>query len=1377
MSGNFKRPLSGRKDAWDPSEQVTETLKETSEDEGQSESLIKSISVGRDEAPAKSENFSGGSGSEDFAAPLVAHQELGREQKEQLGGGGDCDPSENKSADTEPKRRPHSGLPPQHSSSSPSVRKRSKQQAAEAENDASSDDHIRKMWQGKSNVMVAVRVRPLSESEGNRNLSSIVNVVDDHLVVVRAPSTAAQQADVLRQHRSREKRYAFDHAFSPSASTPEVYKKTTSFLIDGVVAGYNATVFAYGATGAGKTYTMLGSRESQTGIMFYTLRDLFKKIGSRVCVSKSQSLPGSMQRVRSYKVTCSFLEVYNEMIRDLLTPGSDYLDLREDPVKGPVVAGLSEVEAGNVEDVMSLVRKGNSRRTTEGTRANATSSRSHAVLSLVVENRDEGVRGSISNVTTGKLSLIDLAGSERAAVTQNKGIRLVEGANINRSLLALGNCINALRSDRRGTFVPYRDSKLTRLLKDSLGGNCRTVMIAVVSPASDQMEETLNTLKYANRAKNIKTRVERNVLNVDYHVSEYVNLISRLKGEITSLRSRLKKGPKVTKQADSGKDSKRLERKRNKVEVAQMSFLREQVVLNFKERMQLRRSLIEIEVQNMENQTELEMHQLAIVRWDDHVTSLKKMRSEEKSMKSEGKASYDEGGEEEEDDLYILDEPKSVAKAREESSKLERANLRNLQLKVDTERRLALNEDASKALREKMETRITSEGRKELMELEYRIGMLELENMELERSKMLHRRSTLHKDSIIERLLAQVEVRDNIINALHEQLSAHGVLPESVHDAIRNFSPMLEPFDMLRVLPTGLPLTPSTPQGSGGEDRRINPRTSMFGLVSPSGPRVQYPLDRLEEELQRIERMKLESQSSVAASSATEFRKAPSRSNAGHIKHSHSQGHGRRQGEESRAKRKHHLHLNIPPGRVKKQHPYFRHHGSSNGSLSIGGANKSNHASRRGNGRSGRGGQRKSRNQRSNSQRWLRKMKTYLSPRQRNGAKRAPPRKMVSDSVVYGTAVAHAKQASAAPNGESTTGVLPPISGKQLVDKDHASRQSYQNQFAGHPVPSGGAKDLSTPSSTQSSASSMHAKQAKGGHGVPESTASSSSASVTSGMTVTTISMRSESSFAPVAPAPIGTSSDPKKGGASARKTRDISASGSGSARRPVSASEMANAESTRRGRVRGRQDASQTASEEVHTLHRSLSPRGEKLPRTTNRTDGAADKMPMRPRRRQNQPDKLALATAEAGLATNLEKKRVDEVSDAMKATSDSRRFMKHTGKDPKENRTPAYPVTSLNRERRISLEKLNKKIASIRKQVNGSGKAQDSSSNSTSRSENPEAADEMPEHPQLEKRESKRDAKEFKRLERLWGELEFVLRRPIQSESDIEVSASLFL
>lgn len=273
-----------------------------------------------------------------------------------------------------------------------------------------------------------------------------------------------------------------------------MYDGTVKFLIDNVITGYNCCVFAYGATGAGKTYTMMGTLESP-GIMSLTLKDLFAKI--------------SHQRTQSetFDVKLSYLEIYNENIRDLLSGKQDFLDLRQDATKGVVVAGITCVKAKSPSEVLAYLEKGNKNRSCEATGANQVSSRSHAIMQVFISYKSIDTSGKTS-LRISKLSMIDLAGSERAADTQNKGLRMIEGANINRSLLALGNCINSLVDpSKRKQYVNYRDSKLTRLLKDSLGGNCKTVMIANISPAASHFDETINTLKYASRAITIKAQV------------------------------------------------------------------------------------------------------------------------------------------------------------------------------------------------------------------------------------------------------------------------------------------------------------------------------------------------------------------------------------------------------------------------------------------------------------------------------------------------------------------------------------------------------------------------------------------------------------------------------------------------------------------------------------------------------------------------------------------------------------------------------------------------------------------------------------------------------------------------------------------------------
>lgn len=480
-----------------------------------------------------------------------------------------------------------------------------------AQVEESTDGYKKAMWKGKSNILVAVRVRPLSKTERSRGHRSILEVMDGKVVVVKDPNEKKNKKDILRRNRSREKRYAFDYAFGPNTNSETVYRNTTEFLIDGVLDGYNATVFAYGATGAGKTYTMLGT-DTQPGIMFQTLKQLF----DRTNAIEQDSAAG-----KEYKVSLSYLEVYNELIRDLLTSSSDYLDLREDPIKGPTVSGISEISVDSPEHVMRLLQQGNKRRTQEPTAANQESSRSHAVLQIVIEQRDTAP-GVEQAVKIGKLSMIDLAGSERASNTQNRGIRLIEGANINRSLLALGNCINALGEKKgRGGYIPYRDSKLTRLLKDSLGGSCRTVMITNVSPASFHFEETINSLKYANRAKNIKTNVKRNVLNVKYHISEYVSLIKGLKSEISLLRNKLQDSGEKTNSNAAAVDAVvanaeiTMEQKREDMRHSKIfEELRTAIVGNFRERMQLRRGQIEIESINVQNHIEIERRLATIAR-------------------------------------------------------------------------------------------------------------------------------------------------------------------------------------------------------------------------------------------------------------------------------------------------------------------------------------------------------------------------------------------------------------------------------------------------------------------------------------------------------------------------------------------------------------------------------------------------------------------------------------------------------------------------------------------------------------------------------------------------------------------------------------------
>ncbi|KAJ2533159.1 tubulin-dependent ATPase kip3 [Coemansia sp. RSA 1937] len=414
-------------------------------------------------------------------------------------------------------------------------------------------------------IMVAVRVRPFSSKEQEmlakpptsqfgptaRNfmnysepaddapkgavIRKVVHTIDEHVLVFDPPdeSDPGRRATVgASNKRHKDIRFVFDRVYGEESSQRDLYEGTTRGLLDSVMTGYNATVFAYGATGCGKTYTISGCPEDP-GVIFLTMQELFERVAN--------------EDDKTVEITLSYLEVYNETIRDLLVDNPAQvvpLALRDDAKQTVTVVGLSEHVPKDVDEIMSLMVRGNANRTMSPTEANAVSSRSHAVLQVHVRQKPRA-GGLQTDVTSATLSIIDLAGSERATVTRNNGARMREGANINRSLLALANCINALCDQKTKRHIPYRDSKLTRLLKFSLGGNCRTVMITCVSPASTYFEETHNTLKYANRAKNIKTTVARNTKSTQVHLAQYQGKIReqsdeirRLQREIAALKSR-----------------------------------------------------------------------------------------------------------------------------------------------------------------------------------------------------------------------------------------------------------------------------------------------------------------------------------------------------------------------------------------------------------------------------------------------------------------------------------------------------------------------------------------------------------------------------------------------------------------------------------------------------------------------------------------------------------------------------------------------------------------------------------------------------------------------------------------------------------------------
>uniref|UniRef100_A0A336KW17 CSON001206 protein n=1 Tax=Culicoides sonorensis TaxID=179676 RepID=A0A336KW17_CULSO len=388
------------------------------------------------------------------------------------------------------------------------------------------------MAETQTNIRVVIRVRPFNRQELEQNQRNIIRVLDKSNLMFDPEDDHEEffYHGVKQTHRDLTKRVRkkmnmeYDDIFDWDANNSEIFEISTKPLIESLMQGYNCSVFVYGATGAGKTYTMLGSAETP-GITFLTMKALFDRIGE-------------LEDDRKFEIGISYLEVYNEQVMNLLTK-SGPMNLREDG-NGVVVSGLSLKQIHNASELLDLLAQGNRNRTQHPTDANAESSRSHAIFQVHIRMTDK----KTSQKKMVKLSMIDLAGSERAASTQCKGLRFKEGANINRSLLALGNCINKLADGSK--YVPYRDSKLTRILKDSLGGNCKTVMIANVSPSSLTYDDTYNTLKYASRAKKIKTSLRQNLLQSSLpkeylvkKVNEQQNENERLKAKIKELEARL----------------------------------------------------------------------------------------------------------------------------------------------------------------------------------------------------------------------------------------------------------------------------------------------------------------------------------------------------------------------------------------------------------------------------------------------------------------------------------------------------------------------------------------------------------------------------------------------------------------------------------------------------------------------------------------------------------------------------------------------------------------------------------------------------------------------------------------------------------------------
>ncbi|XP_054061404.1 kinesin-like protein KIF1A isoform X8 [Rissa tridactyla] len=380
-----------------------------------------------------------------------------------------------------------------------------------------------------ASVKVAVRVRPFNSREMSRESKCIIQMSGSTTTILNP-----------KQPKETPKSFSFDYSYwshtTPAdinyASQKQVYRDIGEEMLQHAFEGYNVCIFAYGQTGAGKSYTMMGKQEKdQQGIIPQLCEDLFSRI--------NETTNDNM----SYSVEVSYMEIYCERVRDLLNPkNKGNLRVREHPLMGPYVEDLSKLAVTSYNDIQDLMDSGNKARTVAATNMNETSSRSHAVFNIIFTQKRHDAETDITTEKVSKISLVDLAGSERADSTGAKGTRLKEGANINKSLTTLGKVISALaemdsgpnknKKKKKTDFIPYRDSVLTWLLRENLGGNSRTAMVAALSPADINYDETLSTLRYADRAKQIRCNA---VINEDPNNK----LIRELKDEVARLRDLL----------------------------------------------------------------------------------------------------------------------------------------------------------------------------------------------------------------------------------------------------------------------------------------------------------------------------------------------------------------------------------------------------------------------------------------------------------------------------------------------------------------------------------------------------------------------------------------------------------------------------------------------------------------------------------------------------------------------------------------------------------------------------------------------------------------------------------------------------------------------
>eukprot|EP00747_Dinoflagellata_sp_TGD_P195694 gnl/TRDRNA2_/TRDRNA2_64763_c0_seq1.p1 gnl/TRDRNA2_/TRDRNA2_64763_c0~~gnl/TRDRNA2_/TRDRNA2_64763_c0_seq1.p1 ORF type:complete len:789 (-),score=206.40 gnl/TRDRNA2_/TRDRNA2_64763_c0_seq1:292-2658(-) len=608
-------------------------------------------------------------------------------------------------------------------------------------------------------VKVVIRCRPMSKQELADGREEIVTMdAQGAAVVIRKPGSPDF------------KDFTFDGVYPPNSLQSKLYDETGYAIVESVMDGYNGTIFAYGQTGTGKTFTMVGVEgdENLRGLIPRSFEHIFRNI--------------TTSPDKRFLVRASFLEIYNEEIRDLLSKNpKTRLELKDHPDSGVFVKDLTTFIVKGVEQMKQVMETGQSNRSVASTNMNSESSRSHSIFTITIEVADTGLDGK-EHIRVGKMNLVDLAGSERQSKTGASGETLKEATKINMSLSALGNVISAL-VDSKTSFIPYRDSKLTRLLQDSLGGNTKTVMCANIGPVDYNYDETLSTLRYAYRAKSIKNKPKINEDPKDAMIREFQDEIAKLKNKLAEQAGR-GKGPGGNRGGGGGAGGAQNAEAEVVVEVEKVEvekIVEREVVVE----KVVQSGITDADIQHIQNQLDLERQQMEsqLAAERSSIEQQKNLADEEKQrLLAELEARNKQRVEEEEQQESMLRKLKDMEeKMLQGTTVMEKALAQEQELK-----RAEIEVEERKREEERMKEDLENQsGEKLALEEKYASTEEQVQKMTTKLEKLWHRHKQTQQE--IQELQKEFQQeRDDMLETIRDLRKE----VKLVHLTIESFAPM-----------------------------------------------------------------------------------------------------------------------------------------------------------------------------------------------------------------------------------------------------------------------------------------------------------------------------------------------------------------------------------------------------------------------------------------------------------------------------------------------------------------------------------------------------------------------------------------------------------